>query len=122
MFQLEFNTEHQVFFINIFYPKVVDEGKFNYQHMFKSSISLFAGGKVLITDRLHASILAFLLHKPHVYVDQSYGKIRRTREVAFGASDKCSDREEMKFDEAENFEVAVLIAAKMLNDEKFWVD
>jgi len=42
--------------------------------------------------------------------------------VAFDESDKCSDREEMKFDEVENFEEAVLIAAKMLNDEKFWVD
>jgi len=101
--------------------KVLDEGKFNYQHMFKSSIALFAGGKVLITDRLHASILAFLLHKPHVYVDQNYGKIRRTRQVAFDVSEKCSDREEMKFDEANDFEEAVLKASKMLKEKKFFV-
>ena len=42
--------------------------------------------------------------------------------MAFDVSEKCRDRDEMKFDEAENFEEAVLIAAKMLNDEKFWVD
>ena len=98
--------------------KVLDEGKFDYQHMFKSSIAMFAGGKVLITDRLHASILAFLLHKPHVYVDQMYGKIRRTRAVAFTVSEKCRNREEMKFDEAENFEQAVEKAGKMLRDKR----
>jgi len=102
--------------------KVLDEGKFDYQYMFKSSIAMFTGGKVLITDRLHSSIFAFLMHKPHVYVDQMYGKIRKTREVAFEVSDKCKDREEMKFDEAENIEEAVVKAARMLRDKKFWVE
>ena len=102
-------------------PKVRDEGKFDYQHMFKSSIAMFMGGKVLVTDRLHSSILAFLMHKPHVYVDQMYGKIRKTREVAFDASKKCSDREEMKYDEAENIEEAVVKAARMLKDKKYWI-
>ena len=88
--------------------------------MFKSTIALYTGGKLLITDRLHASIMAFLLHKPHVFVDQMYGKIQKTREVAFNVSDKCSNREEMKFDEAENIEEAVVKAARMLKDEKFW--
>ena len=101
---------------------MLDEGKFNYQHMFKSSIAMFASGKVLITDRLHASILAFLMHKPHVYVDQMYGKIRKTREVAFDVSEKCGDREEMKFDEAENIEEAVVKAARILRDKKYWTE
>ena len=47
-----------------------DEGVFDYNTVFRSSIALFTGGKVLITDRLHSSILAFLLHKPHVFIDQ----------------------------------------------------
>ena len=42
--------------------------------------------------------------------------------MAFDVSEKCRDREEMKYDAAENFEEAVLLAAKMLNDEMFWVD
>jgi len=96
--------------------KVLHEGKyFDYQHMFQSSIAMFASGKVLVTDRLHASILAFLLHKPHVYVDQMYGKISKTREVAFEVSEKCRDKEEMNFDEADNIEEAVVKAARMLN-------
>ena len=113
----QFQTNH-IFYIS----KVLDEGIFDYQPMFKSSISMFAAGKVLITDRLHASILAFLLHKPHVYVDQSYGKIRKTREVAFDVSEKCKDKEEMKFDEAENIEEASWKAARMLKKENFWMD
>ena len=84
--------------------------------MFKTSIAMFAGGKVLITDRLHSSILAFLLHKPHIYVDQMYGKIRLTREVAFDTSEKCRNRKEMKFDEAETLEEAVVMAAKLLRE------
>ena len=90
--------------------------------MFKSSIAMFAGGKILITDRLHTSILAFLMHKPHVYVDQMYGKIRKTREVAFEVSEKCGDKEEMKYDEAENIEEAVVKAARMLREKKFWME
>ena len=89
--------------------------------MFKSSIAMFMGGKVLVTDRLHSSILAFLLHKPHVYVDQMYGKIRKTREVAFNVSKKCSDREEMKYDEAENIEEAIVKADRMLKKKKYWI-
>ena len=50
-----------------------------------------------------------------------YGKIRKTREVAFDVSEKCSSREEMKFDEAKNIEEAVVMAARMLKDEKFWI-
>ena len=100
---------------------MADEGKFDYQYMFKSSIAMFAAGKVLITDRLHVSILAFLMHKPHVYVDQMYGKIRKTREVAFEVSEKCKDRDEMKYDEAESVEEAIEKAAIMLKEKKFWV-
>ena len=98
--------------------QVKDEGKFDYQKVFKRSLAMFASGKVLITDRLHASILAFLLYKPHVYLDQMYGKISKTREVAFDASEKCRNKEEMKYDEADNLEDAVLMAAKLLNDNK----
>ena len=85
--------------------------------MFKSTIAMYASGKVLITDRLHASIFAFLMHKPHVYIDQMYGKIRRTRKAAFEVFDKCRNRKEMKFDQAANIELAVVKATRMLRDE-----
>ena len=85
-------------------------------------MAMYTGGKILITDRLHASILAFLMHKPHIYVDQLYGKISKTRQIAFDVSDKCSNRADLRFDEAESIEQAVLKAANMLNDEQFWND
>ena len=44
--------------------------------MFRKIMALFSSGKVVITDRLHMSIFALLLHKPHVILDQTYGKIR----------------------------------------------
>ena len=83
---------------------------------------MFASGKVIVTDRLHASILAFLMHKPHVYVDQMYRKISMTREVAFEVSEKCGNRKEMKYDKSESIEDAVIKAAKMLRENKHLED
>ena len=94
------------------------KGKLNkhFDHMknFRSSIALMSVGKVLITDRLHTSILAFLLHKPHVYLDQSYGKITGTREVAFNTSSHCQDKVKLRYDSAETLEEAVILANDML--------
>jgi len=96
--------------------KVRDEGKFDYSAVLRSSIAMFAGGKVLITDRLHSSILAFLLHKPHVYIDQMYGKIGRTRAVALNVSQHCQDRKQMRFAEATTFLEALELAKQMIDD------
>ena len=98
--------------------QVKDQGKFDYQHMMKTSLAMFAGGRVLITDRLHASILAFLLHKPHVYVDQMYGKITRTREVAFNSSENCQNMEEMRYNIATSLEEAVEMAEDLLRKHR----
>jgi exopolysaccharide biosynthesis predicted pyruvyltransferase EpsI len=82
--------------------------------MFRSSIAMLSAGKVLITDRLHSSILAFLLFKPHVYLDQMYGKITKTREVAFAASSNCDNRDILKFDQAVTIKSAVKKAVLIL--------
>ena len=79
---------------------------------------MLAGGRVLITDRLHASIFAFLLHKPHVFVDQYYSKITYTREVAFNSSDKCLNKKEMKYNKATSLEEAVTMAEDFLRQAK----
>jgi pyruvyl transferase EpsO len=39
-------------------------------------LTLLSRGRGVITDRLHAHILSLLLDKPHVLVDNSYGKNR----------------------------------------------
>ena len=82
--------------------------------MFRRAIAMFSSSRVVITDRLHASIFAFLLHKPHVYLDQSYGKIRLTREVAFNTSTFCQERSRLRYDQAEDIRKAVSLAAEML--------
>ena len=97
-----------------FEHKVLNEGKFDYMAMFRKSIAMFSSSRVVITDRLHASILAFLLHKPHVYLDQSYGKIRLTREVAFNTSTFCQDTHRLRFAQAENIRQAVSLAVEMV--------
>ena len=38
---------------------------------------VLCAGTVLVTDRLHAHILAVLLNWPHVYLDNCYGKLER---------------------------------------------
>ena len=96
--------------------KFIKEGKFDYMAMFRRSTAMFSSSRVVITDRLHASIFAFLLHKPHVYLDQSYGKIRLTREVAFNTSTFCQDRHRLRFDQAEDFRQAVSQAGEMVNN------
>ena len=101
-----------------FEQKVINEGKFDYMAMFRRSIAMFSSSRVVITDRLHASIFAFLLHKPHVYLDQSYGKIRLTREVAFNTSTFCQDKERLRFDQAEDIRQAVCLAAKMVKTSR----
>ena len=84
--------------------------------MFRSSIALLSSGRVLITDRLHSSILAFLLHLPHVYLDQMYGKISKTRGVAFAASENCANKTILGFDQAITIKEAVRKAILLMND------
>ena len=98
------------------FKQVKLEGKFNYKPMFRSSIAMLSSGKVLITDRLHSSILAFLLHQPHVYLDQMYGKISKTRGVAFAASANCVNKTILGFDQAVTIEEAVHKAIILMHD------
>jgi pyruvyl transferase EpsO len=41
-----------------------------------AGVGLFSGARRLVTDRLHAHVLAALMGIPHVVVDTGYGKIR----------------------------------------------
>ncbi len=41
----------------------------------KRGVALLGRGRVVITDRLHAHILSILMNKPHVVIDNSYGKL-----------------------------------------------
>ncbi len=40
-------------------------------------------GRVVVSDRLHASLLALLMGRPFVGLDNIYGKMGRVRELLF---------------------------------------
>src|SRR5262249_180799 len=47
---------------------------------------LLSSGRVVLTDRLHAHVIALLLQIPHVVLDNSYGKVSGFVEQWTGAS------------------------------------
>ena len=81
-----------------------------------SASSLLSSGKVIISDRLHGSIYSFLMHKPHVYIDQVSKKVSLTREVAFGVDEKCRDRQKLGYRAASDLEDAVRKAVVLLGN------
>jgi pyruvyl transferase EpsO len=70
-------------------------------------------GKIVITDRLHASILSFLTRKPFIYIDNSYGKLSGTLELAFRDIPECLD-EKISGIHAKDIEDAVSKARGLL--------
>ena len=81
-----------------------------------SASSLLSSGKVIISDRLHGSIYSFLMHKPHVYIDQVSKKVSLTREVAFGVDEKCRDGQKLGYRAASDLEDAVRKAVVLLGN------
>ena len=75
-------------------------------------------GKVIIADRLHATILAYLSGVPVVYIDQVTGKISKTLDVAFSSIDSCRDAEATKLIRAFNFTHALELAARLVSEEE----
>jgi exopolysaccharide biosynthesis predicted pyruvyltransferase EpsI len=55
----------------------------------ETSIQLLSIGKVLICDRLHAAILAYISDIPFIYLDQVSGKIHKTFQVAMESGPNC---------------------------------
>ena len=91
------------------YPmqKVPTSGLFSYQKRFASAVAMYSTAKLIVTDRLHGSIFAFLMNKPHIYIDQMYKKISKTREVTFRNSTSCQNKELLKYDSALSLDDAV---------------
>ena len=52
---------------------------------------IISQGRVVITDRLHASIFSLLIGRPHIIVDEKYKKIENTRKTAFRGKSACRD-------------------------------
>ena len=87
---------------------------FDFNNAFASQVAMFASAKLVITDRLHASIFAFLSYKPHIFIDQSTQKINRTRETAFDGSEDCRDEHSFMNSQAHDLKDAVNKASAFL--------
>lgn len=88
-----------------------DEGTYDAIH---AGISTYLNaGRVVITDRLHGSILSLLNFAPHIYVDNKYNKSSNTRVVAL-TSEACKDSDALGYKKAYSMKEAVQIAVKWL--------
>ena len=77
---------------------------------------ILSQGRVIITDRLHASIMSVLMGKPHVIINEKFKKIYHTRESAFYGKLECSP-DYLRGRYANNVEEAIDIAISLLNDK-----
>jgi exopolysaccharide biosynthesis predicted pyruvyltransferase EpsI len=80
-----------------------------------TSIQLLSMGRVVVCDRLHAAILAYLSGIPFVYVNQSTGKISKTLRVAFDSWEGCDDGESAMWARADNLTHAFELANGFLD-------
>lgn len=88
-----------------------EKSVFDFNERFAQAVSMVSTGTVIVTDRLHASILAFLMGKPHIFIDQMYKKIEYTREVALSTSTSCKSS---SYDSAKDLKEAISKAKSLL--------
>jgi pyruvyl transferase EpsO len=87
---------------------------FDYNTRIEAAVAMFSTAKVVVSDRMHGGILAFLMKKPHVVIDQITRKATRTREVAFRASAACRRADVLLYEYAAGVAEAVDKAKALL--------
>jgi exopolysaccharide biosynthesis predicted pyruvyltransferase EpsI len=78
-----------------------------------TAIQLLSLGRVVICDRLHAAILAYLADLPFIYLDQETGKITKTFDVAMQSGESC--QKESRWARAYNLTDAICQAVHFLD-------
>ncbi len=78
------------------YPKQLNKVPHNTRHAYlgfrtQMANNLFSRGRLVITDRLHASIMSTLMGKPVIYLDNSYKKITNVRGALAQEFYECTD-------------------------------
>ena len=58
---------------------------------------ILSQGRVIITDRLHVSLLCLLMGRPHVILNEMYKKVENTRETAFAGKPECTQKNLLGF-------------------------
>jgi len=88
---------------------------FDFDARLGNAVAMLDTASVIVTDRLHASILALLMNKPHVYLETATGKLSATREVSFQSSTACAQMTELMYAEASSMHEAARTAIEFLN-------
>ena len=66
-------------------PALMSEVRLN------AALETISKGKIVITNRMHGSVIATLAGRILLWVDTKQEKVKRTREVAFNVSEQCTD-------------------------------
>ena len=81
----------------------------------RTSVDLLRLGTVVICDRLHAAILAYLSGRPFLYLDPETGKISKTLGAAFATwPEGCGDGSASNWARADNVTHAIELAVQFL--------
>jgi exopolysaccharide biosynthesis predicted pyruvyltransferase EpsI len=81
----------------------------------QTSVKLLSMGKIVICDRLHAAILAYLSGIPFVYLDQVSSKLTNTLRVALSSGEGCKDEQASMMTRAVSLQDALKKAVEFLN-------
>lgn len=81
----------------------------------RQMVDFVGQGKVVITDRLHASITSVLTGKRHIMLEQLTGKLGAVRSVAFGVAPQHCTAENLHASTASSLQEALAEAVRTLS-------
>ncbi len=101
------------------YPKQFHSESYPHRHAFmglrtQMANNVFSRGRLVITDRLHASIMCTLMGKPVIYLDNTYKKISNVRSALAKEFSECTD-ENLHARHAANLVEAADLVLKILD-------
>jgi pyruvyl transferase EpsO len=103
------------------YPKQILVQNHNHRHAYfehrmQMGNNVLSRGRMVVTDRLHASIMSALLGIPHIYMDNSYKKITNVRGSLAKEIPICTD-ENLHAQHAPSIIEAVDLALKRIKGD-----
>jgi exopolysaccharide biosynthesis predicted pyruvyltransferase EpsI len=95
--KLEKDNKTVVYNYTKVYPKQLNTLSHNSRHSFlghrtQMANNLFSRGRLIITNRLHATIFTTLMGKPVIYLDNTYKKIANVRGALAKEFSECTDQ------------------------------
>lgn len=94
--------------------EVPHSGAFDHIKRISSCVAMYATASIVVTDRLHGSIFALLMSKPHIFIDQTTLKISRTRNVALGTTGACKNGGNLRYAHANDLDESISIVQRFL--------